>query len=341
MAVIAVPKRLAQEVRGFCIREGLLDRGYRVRSTQDAVLLAVTDAASVRRRFPEVKASRIRLERLPRRTSFKERVAATLSPAERRVLKTAYDVVGDIAILEVPDRLVPRERGIAEALLAEQRTIATVLRKGGAHEGPCRVQRMVHLAGERKTLALHREHGVRIWADVAEVYFSPRLSTERKRIYTQVKPGERILNMFCGVGPYDCVIAKNTAAAEIVSNDINPAAIRLLMKNIAENRITNITPHCGDARDYVPRLGRTFDRIIMPLPKDAEDFLGVAFAASRKGTVIHLYMFLPEDEIMTAGAARIREEAERAGVSCSMRRVARCGQQSPRTYRVCYDLVVG
>ena len=82
------------------------------------------------------------------------------------------------------------------------------------------------------------------------------------------------------------------------------------------------------------------DRIIMPLPKDAETFLDIAFIAGAKGTMIHLYAFLSEAEIGAAGKERIRAAAAAAGKKCTIKRVTRCGQQSPHTYRVCYDVLI-
>jgi len=156
--------------------------------------------------------------------NFRELLEKGLNEDEQKILKTAFDMVGDIAILEIDEGLRKKEKFIAESLLKSQKNIKTVLRKAGAHEGEFRVQKMRHLAGIKTKETMHKESNARLKLDVEKVYFSPRLSNERLRIAGQVKEGERILVMFSGCAPYPIVLAKNSKARQITGIEINPIA---------------------------------------------------------------------------------------------------------------------
>jgi tRNA G37 N-methylase Trm5 len=186
--------------------------------------------------------------------NFKEEVRKGLNEEELLRLKTAYDAIGDIGILEIDDELRSKEKFIAETLLKCQKNINTVLRKDSAHEGEFRTQKMVWLAGEKKKETIHIENKTRLKLDVEKVYFSPRMSNERIRICKQVKEGERILALFSGCAPYPCVISKNTGAKEITAVEMNPKGHKYAVENIKLNKLKNVYAFCGDARKVIDDL---------------------------------------------------------------------------------------
>lgn len=259
-----------------------------------------------------------------------------LGKNELSSLITSYDVVGSIAIIEIPDELRKKEKLIARTLLSLHKNIKTVLKKAGIHKGKYRRQKLKVLAGKRTKVAEYKENNARLRLDVENVYFSPRLSTERKRVYQQVKPGEEVLVMFSGCAPYPAVIAKNTKAKEIYGIELNPVAHKFAVDNIKLNKLKNVVVVKGDVRKVIPKLRKKFDRIIMPLPKEAESFLDSAFKASKKGTVIHLYCFASED-LFGKLKAKIRSICKDYNKKCKIMRIVKCGNYSPRVYRVCVD----
>ena len=107
-------------------------------------------------------------------------------------------------------KLENKEKDISQYLLDTNKSINTILKKSGQHSGEFRTQKLKYLAGEDKKEAIYKENSILLKLDVEEVYFSPRLSTERKRIFEQVKKDEKVLVMFCGCAPYPCTISKNT-----------------------------------------------------------------------------------------------------------------------------------
>ena len=128
----------------------------------------------------------------------------------------APGAAGALGARELAPDVLPLPK-IAEAILKMHKNVRTVLRKMGAMEGVFRVRKMQHVAGEKRTTTLYTEHGVKMMLDVSKVYFSVRLSNERKRIASQVKKGEKILALFAGVGPFPLVISKKHPDTEIVA----------------------------------------------------------------------------------------------------------------------------
>ena len=171
--------------------------------------------------------------------------------------------------------------------------------------------------------------------NVETCYFSPRLSTDRERIAKLVKPDESILVMFSGVIPYPLVISKNSKPKEIYAVEINPHAHKFAEENIKINKVKNIFLFNGNVRKIVPKLKKKFDRILMPLPKSAENFLDIAKLASKKGTIIHFYDFLQENELNLA-----KEKVKKHFKKVKFLRTIKCGQLSPRKYRICLDFKV-
>jgi tRNA G37 N-methylase Trm5 len=117
--------------------------------------------------------------------------------------------------------------------------------------------------------------------------------------------------------------------------------IPYVQKGIAEVRSRdekNPLEMTGSFREVTSEQ-RKFDRILMPLPKSAGDFIGTALLAARKGTIIHFYSFLREDDF--AGAERIVGAAcRKAGRKWRKLALVKCGQHAPRTFRVCLDFEV-
>ncbi|HJX06139.1 MAG TPA: class I SAM-dependent methyltransferase family protein, partial [Candidatus Nanoarchaeia archaeon] len=242
------------------------------------------------------------------------------------------------AILEIPQGLEKREKLIAEEALRTNKNIKTILKKG-KHEGVFRTQKLEHLAGEKTKETTYKEHGVFIKLDVEKVYFSPRLSNERKRIYKQVKKGEGVLVMFSGCAPYTCVTAKNTAAKSVTGVEINPVAHDYALKNILLNKLSNAEALQGDVKSIVPKLGKKYDRILMPLPKSAADYLDVALKHAKKNAIIHFYDFQKEGE-ENKSVEKIKKACKTAKRKCRVLDIVKCGQASPREFRICVDFEI-
>jgi len=204
----------------------------------------------------------------------------------------AFDLVGDVAVLKLQDDLLPYAETIGEALMQVHRHVRVVLNQASPVSGDFRTRRLTHVAGENRTTTVHRENGCLFRVDLARVYFSPRLGTERLRVAKSVQPGEIVANLFAGVGCYSIEIARHSPAKLVYSIDLNPAAYELMVENIRINKVGHkVIPILGDARRIVgSQLKGKADRVLMPLPEFGREFLPTALDALKpSGGVIHFY----------------------------------------------------
>lgn len=228
------------------------------------------------------------------RGSLKVLLADKLEPRELRLLYKSYDLIGDIAVIRVPDPLEHKSKLIAEAVMQTHNRVKTVLRQTGPVSSEFRLRRLEWVAGEEKTETVHREHGCVFKVDLKKSYFSPRLSHERMRVARQVQPGEVVVNMFAGVGCYSILIAKHALADRIYSIDLNPEAVQYMLENIRLNRVQDrVVAIHGDAKGVVQkRLKNVADRVLMPLPERAYEYLSYAILALKPmGGWVHYYDF--------------------------------------------------
>ncbi len=206
----------------------------------------------------------------------------------------SYDIVGDIAILRLTEESERYGKMIAEAILTIHKNVKTVLAQTTPVSGDFRLRKLEYIAGENKTVTVHRESGCQFSVDVAKCYFSPRLFFERMRIAKLVKNGEVVVNMFAGVGCFSMVIAKHSKAQKVYSIDVNPAAYQFMQENIRVNGVFGkVVPMLGDAKDIIQtKLSKLADRVLMPLPEKALEYAPYAILALKNtGGWIHYYDF--------------------------------------------------
>ncbi len=217
-----------------------------------------------------------------------------LNLEELMVLHKSYDIVGNIAIIRVQSTLKPKTPLIAEAIMKTHKRVKTVLLQTRPVSGDFRLRRLQWIAGEERTETIHKEFGCSFKADLKQVYFSPRLSCERMRIAELVQPNEVVANFFAGVGCFSIIMVKFSEVDKVYSVDINPAAVQYMQANVELNNVCNqVIPILGDAKEVTEkRLKKTADRILMPLPGKAYEYLGQALIALKpSGGYIHYYAF--------------------------------------------------
>jgi tRNA (guanine37-N1)-methyltransferase len=333
MLCIKVPLREAEHVKDELIKNNLLGTGYAVIKDNEFIYFPVKKKFKTNYEFKHKL-----LKKKSFQADLKSSLTTKLNQNDLKFLRKSMDIIGNIAIVEIPTELEKKEKLIAKEVLRINKNIKTVLKKG-RHEGIFRIQKLEHLAGEKTKEAVYKENNVVLKLDVEQVYFSPRLSSERKRIMQLIKKPEEVLVMFSGCGPYVCVIAKNTPAQRVDGVEINPVAHNYALQSILLNKLNNAGVFLGDVKNIVSKLSRKYDRIIMPLPKSAADYLDIAFSVSKKGTIIHFYDFQKEGEFEKS-VEKIRKACKIAGKKCKILGITKCGQSSPREFRICVDFEI-
>jgi tRNA (guanine37-N1)-methyltransferase len=333
MLFLKVPRKQAEKIRQQLIRDGVLSKEYAVIKEEGYVLLPVI------RSWGEFEVVELDVEKRPLQyKKLKDALSNVLTDSEFDVFVSAFDIIGDIAIVEIPDELEAKEKQIGEALLKVHRNLKIVLKKLGAMEGEYRVRRVKCIAGEDRTETLYTESGAKMRLDVAKVYFSVRLAGERKRIAELVEDGEDVLVLFAGVGPFALVIVKAKPKTRITAVEINPEAVRYMKENISLNKFKNIKAIEADARDFGG--AGEFDRVVMPLPKSAHEFLPTAFKCVKNGGIVHFYTIVDIKDPFKEAMEKAETAAKTSNVSIKVQSERIVRPYSPSQVQVVLDLKV-
>lgn len=257
------------------------------------------------------------------------------------MVQRAFDVLGNIAIVNFPKEAKLKEKKkFAEEVLKNNSGIKTILEKTGKVKGRLRKPETKFLAGEKTKEVRYRENNCVFRFNVDTTYFSPRLSNERKEIALEIKKGEEVLVMCAGVAPFPIVIAKNSKAKKIYSNEINKEANKYAKLNIELNKLKDkveLVP--GDIKKVAGKLDKKFDVIVMARPQLKDTFLKEAFSLCKKGTRIHYYDFIPiekKDSIIE----KIKSEAEKAKIKIKILGEKKAGEIAPYKIRIRVDFKV-
>lgn len=288
------------------------------------------------RREPVVDLDR----RKGRGMKLKDALKPFLTEEERALMVGSFDIVGDIAIIIVAPELTAKENLIADAIFQTHKHVKTVAKRAGNYDGEFRTIALEVIGGRPLGETEQKENGVRLFLDPGKAYYSVRSSNERKRIAGLITPGEEVLVMFSGVGVFPLVIAAHSAASEVTGVEKNPDAHCFAKKSLAANkRIKNVTLYKGDVVEVLPRLNRTFDRVLMPLPSTAEDFLGLALKVVRPGGHLHFYDFQALSDL-SQSVAKVQRACSDNGRSLLDCKAVVCGHVSPRNHRICVDAII-
>lgn len=231
-----------------------------------------------------------------------------------------YHLIGDIAVLHGD---APTEGELA-AIVRHCRPRGVIRVKGylGAMRIPD-VEVLYGTAGEVR----HREQGYTFILDPTRVMFAQGNRTEKARIAALVRPGERVADMFAGIGYFTVPAA--ASGARVHAMEINPTAFEYLQRNIMGNHVADrVTAEIGDCRDL---LSGVYDRVLMG-HFDAPSMLADALAHVRPGSVLHVHS-------IGDATSRVREEATKAGFSATVasRRVKKYG---PHAWHMVQDVTI-
>lgn len=273
--------------------------------------------------------------------SLEEALRGILGDDMLSSLPKSMDIVGQVAIIEIPPLLENTKSLIGKAVLDVHKNVRTVLAKTGPVKGQLRLREHEVIAGDRNTETSYREYGCTYILDPTKVFFSPRLSTEHRRVAMQVTAGESVMDMFAGVGPFSILIAKIQPKAKVYAIELNPIAVRYLERNIRLNHFEeHVTPILGDAKQvFQSRLLPKVDRVIMNLPEKALEFMDAACQAIGKEGTIHYYAFKKGPEALWEAEEEVSHAVKREGrevVAVETSHLVR--ETAPRTWQVAVDL---
>ncbi|MFW5974493.1 MAG: class I SAM-dependent methyltransferase [Natrialbaceae archaeon] len=237
------------------------------------------------------------------------------SAAEIERAPGSWAVIGSVILVDTTD--CPRPAELGEALLAMHGNADTVLARGGI-SGEHREPGGEVIAGEGDTETVHREHGTTYALDLSEVMFSPGNKAERARMGEVVEAGERVLDMFAGIGYFTLPMARSGAAVTAVER--NPASFAYLVENVVRNGVQeSVETYRADCRDVVAGGiegddAFEFDRVVMGY-YDAYEYLDSALAALSAGGTVHMHEATPDTLVPDRPVERLESAAAEAGRS--------------------------
>jgi tRNA wybutosine-synthesizing protein 2 len=238
----------------------------------------------------------------------------------------SWAVLGTVVLASFAD--CPRPAQVGDALLDLHGEADTVLDRGSV-AGEHRQPEVSVVAGAGDTETVHTEHGTDYALDLSRVMFAPGNKAERARMGEVVREGERVLDMFAGIGYFALPMAR--AGADVTAVERNPEAFRFLAENAQLNGVgDSLSCVLGDCRD----VDTEADRVVMgyydalgggPVHedsggenKDAEPpadpgYLAAALDNVVPGGVLHVHAAVPEPELWERPESRLREGCAAAG----------------------------
>jgi tRNA (guanine37-N1)-methyltransferase len=299
---LKVPKILGEKALSLVHKLELINKALLIQREDDQLWIPLVrqpspeELSQLKDAVPLVElATEDFVSKRPTEETLTQTLERLLPPELHPSIPHSLDMVGDIAIIEIPEALKTYESVIGQAILKAHKNIKAVHAKAGAISGVYRIRDLTHIAGEKRTLTVYNEYGCQYHIDVAKAYFSPRLSQEHHRVAALVKAGEVVADLFAGVGPFAIPIAKLCPEAKVYAVDINPDAVELLKINAKVNKVNDsVYPLLGDARELAKsKLLGVADRVIMNLPETAIDFVDAACLTLKPtGGVAHFYGFI-------------------------------------------------
>lgn len=284
-AGIRVPRSEAEQTRRRLLELGALRGDLEVARVDDDVVFPVSPSCG-----PNLPLIWHDFEPRPVR---QRHYADDLPRALRDVAPRAFDAMGDIVVVKIPEAIWMERQKIGQALLRFHGARA-VFHDHGVQD-PHRTRKLERIAGDGGSETEIRENGYRFRIDPAKAYFSPRLATERERVAQEVAGPEIVVDLFGGVAPFGIQLAARGAFVHSV--DLNPEASRLAQINVELNHVQErMRLHTGDAHEVAASLPKC-DRIIMNLPHGAHAFIPDAARLAKPGTRIHYHEILRVEEL--------------------------------------------
>lgn len=252
--------------------------------------------------------------------------------SEKKLLPRGWQVLGDIIIVTLDEKLMDRKAGIGKALLAYYPGCRTVLLDRGI-SGRMRQPDREIIAGDDITETVHKENGCLFKLDAMKVMFSQGNLAEKKRM-SKLGKDETVVDMFAGIGYFSIPIAVHAKPKKIISIEINPVSFGYLKENIALNRVGDIIePTAGDCAKVTPC--RIANRVIMGY-LDGQDYLEAGINALLPGGILHYHEAVPE-AVEERPADRIVEAARQQGREVEIIASRRIKKYAPGVWHVVVD----
>ena len=252
--------------------------------------------------------------------------------SEKKSLPRGWQILGDIIIVTLDEKLIYRKSEVGKALLSYYPGCRIVLLDRGI-SGQMRQPDREIIAGKGTTETVHKENHCLFKLDAMQIMFSQGNLAEKKRM-SKLGKDETVVDMFAGIGYFSIPMAVHAKPKKIISIEINPVSFGYLKENIALNRVGDIIePISGDCGKVTPRM--IANRVIMGY-LDGQDYLEAGISALLPGGILYYHEAVPE-AIENRPADRIIEVSRKMGRNVEIIQQRRIKKYAPGVWHVVVD----
>ncbi|PFH57947.1 hypothetical protein XA68_14355 [Ophiocordyceps unilateralis] len=184
--------------------------------------------------------------------SYPDVVRAFLPDELHDEIPAGFNTAGHVAHLNLRDRYRPYKHIIAQVILDKNPAIRTVINKTDnvGTESEFRTFSYEVLAGPDDMMVDVNEAGCVFHFDYSKVYWNSKLGNEHQRIAALFQPGEVVVDVMAGIGPFAVPAGKK--GVFVMANDKNPESYRYLDEAIRRNKVTQfVRPFNQDGHDFI------------------------------------------------------------------------------------------
>jgi len=337
---IRIDKFHAYEVIKILNQYNIIDRNYKIHNIDDYVIIPLI-AEAIIDQFPQLDFldDEFNFEEYSKKPDSIKAILKDKIPEDelnKLTLPTSFDQIGNLVVIDLKEHLYPYKQIIGAAIMELQPSTTSVFGKTAKVGGPFRIRQLELISGQNNSTTIHREYGLKIYLDIRKVYFSPRLSTEHKRICKLVKENSLILDMFAGAGSFALHIT-NQKITSVISIDINPFAKVCFEESQRLNVLQGYNEFIvADARDQIYKFlqnGQKFNYIIMNHPSGAIDYLVDAYKLLEERGTLFLYYFANEENMLDNCNQLISDRIEG-----SITKIHKVRRYSPEQFHICIEI---
>jgi tRNA wybutosine-synthesizing protein 2 len=287
MLYLRINKRDAEEKRKYLLDRELLHPEFSIFSDENFVYFPVKFKFDNSNDFVDID-GKIRIRKKKPYDEIIENVK--IDNDLKKFIPNHWEKYGNVVLIQLPEVLYNYRLEIGATFAKVLRAKSVLLYKG--IEGEFRRPRVEFIYGD-DALTIHIENGIYYKFDASRIMFSSGNVDERIRMSKMDATGEKIVDMFAGIGYFSIPLAKYSYPARLIAIEKNEESYNFLIENIKLNNVS-IDPMLSDNRDV--ELKDYADRVIMGYVHSRE-FIPYAIKMLKHKGIIHYHDTWRKEEV--------------------------------------------
>jgi len=255
-------------------------------------------------------------------------------------LPNKWEKVGDVLTIVLSPELNDYKEIIGKNY-ANVLGCKTVLNAIGGIKGEYRKPKVEIIYGQKNTVTIHKENGIKFKLDPQKIMFSSGNLKERIRMASISNEKETVVDLFAGIGYFTLPVAFYSKPKKIFACEKNKVAYDFLCENIVLNDVTAVVqPLKGDNRETAPK--NIAERVIMGYINYTYKFLPTAIDCLKNSCgVIHYHDIYPDEVVPEKPIKIIDKEAKKKKCKFKLLRYDKVKSYAPGISHFVFDLKIG